>query len=117
MTRIRPPDRRSGETFEIVHDGMKYSVMVGRVGAIHEIEQDGLRFTVGIGDVHGAPIEVFVAAEKTASALEALARDGAILISFALQYGASLDELRSAVTRGELDLPATVIGAVLDAIR
>lgn len=89
--RRRPPNRRGGETFDIVHDGQRYAVTIG-------------------------PLEVFVRSEKTSSALEALARDGSILISFALQYGAPLDELRKAITRGDHEEPATVIGAVLDAM-
>ncbi len=98
MTRLRPENRRSSETVEVEHDRQRYCVSVGFL-------PDGQ-----------TAIEVFVSAVRTASALEALARDGAILISFAIQHGVPLEDLRSAVSRGDHDEPASVIGAVLDAV-
>lgn len=98
--RSRPANRRAGETFEIVHAGQRYSVMLGRADA----------------SGRGEPLEVFVSAHQLSSQVEALARDAAILISFALQYGIPVAELRAAVTRGETEEPATIVGAILDAI-
>lgn len=52
-----------------------------------------------------------------------LHKDVAVLISIAMQHGASVDELRAAVGRGEVNvmgtmrsLPATIAGTVLDAL-
>ena len=100
MNRVRPPNRRAGVAFDVEHDGQHYAVMTGHADLA--------------GD--GPAIEVFVSAHKTSCTLESLARDAAILISFALQYGIPIGELRKAITRGDHDEPATVIGAVLDAI-
>ena len=98
MTRIRPEDRRACETIDLTHDNQVYSVSLGML-------QD--RCT---------GVEVFVSARKTASMLEALARDGAILMSFAMQYGASVDELAGAMSRGDQNEPQSLLGAVLDAV-
>lgn len=98
MRRIRPENRRASETFEVVHDQQIYSVSLGMLPD---------RCT---------GIEVFVSAQKTASMLEALARDGAILMSFALQYGAGAAELAAAMSRGDKEEPSSLLGAVLDAV-
>jgi len=97
--RAKLPNRRGGITFEIVHG------------------QDMLcnRFLVSVGHTpDGEPIEVFVSAAKTTTDIEALARDGAILISIARQYGAPLEVLQNAITRDDSGRPMTIIGAVLD---
>jgi hypothetical protein len=100
MTRVRPTDRRAADSFELMHGGQSYTVTLG--------QQDAA------GD--GPTIEVFVNARKLSSSVEAIARDAAILISFALQYGAPPDELRRAVTRDDIGEPASVVGAILDAM-
>jgi hypothetical protein len=43
-----------------------------------------------------------------------IARDGAVLLSLALQYGAELENIRSAITRDEQGAPSSVVGAVID---
>ena len=96
--RDRPANRRKAINFEIEHGGHGYIVTVGMLA-------DNV-----------TPIEVFVTAKRSRDQIEALARDGAILASFARQYGAPFSALKAAVTRGDNGEPMTVIGAVLDAI-
>ena len=100
MNRVKPTNRRATVNFDVDHDGQSYSVGIGHSDAA----------------ATSPPIEVFVSAHKTASMMEALARDAAILVSFAIQYGVPLDELQLAITRGDHDEPATVVGAVIDAM-
>lgn len=100
MTRARLPARRASETFVMTHGEIAFSIGVG-------LYDDG------------SPGEVFIhALDKSAkgSAVEALARDAAILISIARQYGAPLDGMRRGVTRDDKGAPATLVGAVLDAV-
>ena len=51
---------------------------------------------------------------RPGSATEAIARDAAILVSIALQYGAALETIRAALTKDHDGSPATAIGAALD---
>lgn len=97
-SRMKLPNRRPQTTFVVTHEGQSYSVSVGQAG-------------------HGGPpAEVFVQAKRTSSTIEALARDAAILASFALQYGAPVDAMQQAMTREENGSPASLVGAVLDGI-
>jgi hypothetical protein len=75
-------------------------------------------FKVSIGfwpDRH-EPAEVFITGAKAGSEFEAVARDGAVLLSIAMQYGVPLFALKSAITRNQDGSPATIIGAVIDRI-
>jgi hypothetical protein len=80
-------------------------------------ERDGARFEMTAGFYpDGRPGEIFLNADRANSLLDFLMSDAAILASIALQYGASLDELRHAMkrdTRGEASSP---IGTALDRI-
>ena len=97
MTRETLPTRRRSEVFDLTHDG--------------------LRFTAGLSRFDdGRVAEVFLDAHKTSSPVAAAARDGAVLASLALQFGAPIDTLRSALTRAEGGEAAGVIGAALDCI-
>jgi hypothetical protein len=96
-TRETLSNRRLAETFEIVHADRTYQVTIGR-------------FPEGkIG-------EVFVTGAKVGSDLEAVARDAAVTVSIALQYGVPLVVLCHAVTREQDGSPSTIIGAMLDEI-
>lgn len=96
-TRKLLPNRRATETFEIRH---------GR---------QNTAFTVSVGRYVDKSIgEVFVSGAKTGSDFEAIARDGAILLSLALQHGAALTTIKHAITREGNGEPSTVIGAVVD---
>ena len=89
------PQRRAAETFELRHG--KHTVTV----------------TTGYYD-DGSVGEVFITGAHVGSELEAIARDGAVLLSIAIQHRVPLDTLRHAVTREADGKASTVIGAVID---
>jgi len=97
MIRHRLPDRRCGETFEFFYNNLGFTATIGRY-------RDGR-----IG-------EIFLRAHKSGGDLEAVARDAAIIVSLALQYGADLATIRHGLTKNYNGGPATLIGAALDAI-
>jgi hypothetical protein len=80
-------------------------------------ERDGASFELTAGFYpDGRPGEIFLNADRANSLLDFLMSDAAILASIALQYGASLDELRHALKRDTRGEPASPIGAALDRI-
>ena len=91
------PQRRAAETFELEFGGQarRFSVTTGYY-------DDG---TFG---------EVFITGGKSGEQVEAIARDGAVLLSLALQYGAPLETIAGALTRDPQGAPSTVVGAVVD---
>lgn len=101
MARELLPERRAGETFEITFAGEKYHVTTG----YYPNGQLGEVFITRIRDKSGAKLGV---------QLEGMARDAAILLSIALQYGTPVETIRHAVTRDEKNQPTTIIGAVVD---
>jgi hypothetical protein len=58
--------------------------------------------------------EVFINGGKSGEQVEAIARDGAVLLSMLLQHGVSLDTLRHAITRDGQGQPSSIIGVVVD---
>jgi ribonucleoside-diphosphate reductase alpha chain len=96
MTRTRLPNRRLAESFELRHrnHGCVYHVTIGRYadGSIGEV----------FIDVPG----------KVGSEIEAMARDFAVMLSIATQYGAPLDVTRHALTREQDSSPSTLFGAL-----
>ena len=97
MSRSPLPQRRRQLSFNLTHDGQRFTASVG----FRE---------------NGQAAELFLAASKTSSALEALARDAAITVSLALQHGVPLQMMQHAATRDESGAPASLIGAALDAM-
>ncbi|BBZ93123.1 hypothetical protein BRDID11004_59780 [Bradyrhizobium diazoefficiens] len=97
MTRRILPQRRSCETFEIDYGGLAKS---------HTI-------TLGFYD-DGTLGEVFINGGKSGEVVEGIARDSAVLLSLALQYGAELSNIGSAITRDEQGAPSSIVGAVID---
>ncbi len=96
-TRELLPQRRRSETFNLDWGNMvrAYTVTVsyyndGRIG------------------------EIFIVGGKSGEQIEAIARDGAVSVSIALQYGANIHTLAKAITRDSQGQPQTIIGAVLD---
>jgi hypothetical protein len=91
------PARRRAETFPVKHGGQntEFQVTLGYY-------QDG---RVG---------EVFISGAKAGSGVEAVARDGAVLLSIALQFGVPLETIKHAITREGDGAPSTIIGAVVD---
>lgn len=116
--RERLPERRESEAIEVVHRWAP-----GTPQEIHE----PLLVTVG-RYADGRVGEVFIdslaeARGKQAARVTDLQKDVAVLISIALQHGASVAELRGAVGHAEVNLmgrvekmPATIAGTVLDAL-
>jgi len=91
------PNRRSGENFELRHGGKNTSFVItlgrypdGRVG------------------------EVFISGAKAGSEVDAVARDGAILLSLCMQFGVPLETIKHAVTREPDGSASTIVGAVVD---
>jgi hypothetical protein len=93
--RQRLPNRRRCESFEFRHAGMNFTLCAGfyRDGRIAEI---------------------FLSSNKPGTAIEATARDAAIVVSIALQFGADIETIRAALTKDHNGGSATVIGAALD---
>ena len=112
MTRIPLFNRRGNHGFVVEHFD-PLAAPSGEPGTT-------IRYHVSVGQYpDGSAGEVFITPGGKAgkgSMLEAIARDAAILMSFALQYGAPPDVLRRAMTRDEKDRPQTFVGAVLDAM-
>lgn len=88
------PNRRSCETLEFQHHGIDYVVSYGR----HD---------------DGRLSEIFVNAGKLDSAVDFIARDGAIAMSLALQYGCPAAVLAGALTRIADDKPGGPMGVLL----
>jgi hypothetical protein len=94
--RRRLPQRRSHELLDFVHAGHPY--------------------TAGLGFFEtGGLAEIFINAPgRSGSAIEAVARDAAILTSICLQHGASVETIRHALTRNSDGSASGPLGAVLD---
>lgn len=95
--RMRLPDRRASEVFDMAFRGRPYAIEVSRFD-------------------DGRLAEVFIDARKASTDSADDARDAALALSLALQHGCSAKVIRSAVTRDSAGRPAGIIGAVLDAL-
>jgi hypothetical protein len=93
--RQRLPNRHASESFEFRHDGFAFTARVGYY-------QDG------------RVAEIFLSSHKPGSPIEAIARDAAVTVSIALQFGADLETIRQALTKDHDGGPATLLGAALD---
>jgi hypothetical protein len=79
-TRKRLPNRRECESFEFRHAGLDFTLCAGSYP-------------------DGRIAEIFLSSHKPGSPIEAIARDAAVTVSIALQFGADLETLRAALTR------------------
>jgi ribonucleoside-diphosphate reductase alpha chain len=95
--RNRLPNRRAAITTTFQHCGANFTMTAGQYS-------DGR-----IG-------EIFINAGLIDSALDALASDAAIAISFALQHGADLAAVKAAMKRNSAGEPSSPIGAALAAL-
>lgn len=93
--RERLPNRRQCESFEFRHAGLDFTLATG----FHP---------------DGRIAEIFLSSHKPGSPIEAIARDAAVTVSIALQFGADLETIRQALTRDHDGGPATLLGAALD---
>jgi hypothetical protein len=94
------PNRRQGETFEIRHRGQRTP------------------FVITLGKYENGMVgEVFIAGSKSGSEFDAVARDGAILLSLALQHGVPIETMKHAMTREPDSSASSIIGAVVDLLQ
>jgi hypothetical protein len=95
MTRRILPQRRPAETFQLRFWNQPVSVTVGYY-------EDG------------APGEIFVDAGKSGQDVQSTARDAAVVLSLALQHGATVATIKHAVTRSGNGEAASIVGAIID---
>ena len=96
-TRQRLANRRASENFTFEVDGLHYMATVSRM-------EDGRM------------AELFLNSNKGGSQLDTNARDAAIILSFALQYGADLNTIREALSRDVTGRAIGPVGAALDVL-
>jgi hypothetical protein len=94
MTRQRLSDRRASESFTFELNGLRFTATVSRFS-------DGR-----IG-------ELFLNNHKFGNQSDTNARDAAILLSFALQYGADIETIRRALCR---DSQGRALGPIAQAL-
>jgi hypothetical protein len=93
--RERLPNRRRSESFEFRHNGFAFTASAGFFENGH------------LG-------ELFLSSHKPGSPIEAIARDSAVTVSIALQFGVPIETIRAALTKDHDGAPATLLGAALD---
>ena len=82
-----------------------------------DLEHAGFRFTAGVGRFgDGRLAEVFITSNKTGTALDVVLRNSAILLSFAIQFGAGVEAIRGALVRNGDGSASGPVGALLDKI-
>jgi hypothetical protein len=94
--RIRLPNRRPSETFNIEHAGLAYVV------------------TVSYFDTQ--PGEIFICNHKRGGSVDVAVRDAGILVSLCLQHGCDATTIARAMTRNPDGSASGVVGAILDKI-
>jgi ribonucleoside-diphosphate reductase alpha chain len=97
MARERLPDRRASENFNFTWNRIPFTATISRY-------PDGR-----LG-------EIFLASNKAGSQLDAAARDSAVTCSIALQFGAPVDNIRTALLREANGTPCSPLAAALDEI-
>jgi YD repeat-containing protein len=76
---------------------------------------DGFRYAAGLGYFEdGRLAEIFLNAEKIGTAIEAAARDSAVVASLALQHGVPPEIIRRALTRNGDGSASGALGTLLD---
>ena len=94
-TRQRLPNRRACESLEFEHAGLGFTLCARSYP-------------------DGRVAEIFLSSHRPGSPIEAIARDAAVTVSIALQFGADLETIRQALTKDHDGGPATLLGAALD---
>jgi hypothetical protein len=87
-----------------------------RLHNLVDFEHAGHRYTAGLGFFDTGELgEIFInVSGRSGSAVEAMARDAAILTSICLQHGASMETIRHALTRNTDGSASGPLGVVLD---
>jgi hypothetical protein len=96
-TRQRLANRRASENFTFEVEGLRYTATVSRM-------EDGRM------------AELFLNNHKAGNQSDTNARDAAVILSFALQYGADLGAIREALSRDATGKAIGPVGAALDII-
>lgn len=103
MSRVKLPSRRHAEVIDFVH------TLSGGTPQPH---------TAMVGFFPDGQIgEVFIDPPKVSNDASNLAHDLAVIISIAVQNGAAIEEMRTAVGRSEDGKPHSLAGSVLDMLR
>jgi hypothetical protein len=97
FTRKELPSRRGGENFEFEFNRNRFTASV-RYASVTDL----------------SPREVFLNAEKPDSEIDLAARDSAVLVSIALQYGIELGELKRSLSRNLDGSAGSPIAQLLD---
>ena len=97
LERLEMPGRRGGDNFDFQHKGHRYLASV--------------RYRA---DQSVVPSEVFLNSAKIDSDHDLVARDAAVVISVALQYGVPLVDLAHALGRDPDGTASSPIGKLLD---
>jgi hypothetical protein len=97
MARERLPNRRGSISFNFEHRGLGFTRTYSCFS-------------------NGRVAELFITNHKVASAVDVDARDAAIILSFALQFGADISAIGKALCRDPRRNPRGVIGAALHII-
>lgn len=105
MLRRTLPQRRFAETFDLTFGELRTTFQVS-IGYFPPEAANSNK-----------PAEVFITGAKAGSEVESVARDGAVLLSIALQYGVPIETIASAITRDAHGQPMTVVGAVIDRLK
>jgi hypothetical protein len=88
-----------------------------RGSGVFDFEHRGLRFTGSFSRFSDGRIgEVFLQNHKNSSGADVIVRDGAVITSIALQFGAPLETLTNAILRDPDGEAASPIGAALDLV-
>lgn len=106
VTRVRLAGRHDSRTL-----GIRYADMGGMIVkayVTYSTDEDS-------ADAGGIS-EVFIVASKPGSAAEAALRDAGIVLSLALQHGATLADIARSLTRNEDGTPGGPVGVVVDAV-
>ena len=88
-----------------------------RVHEIFDFEAMGLQITAGVGRYPDGRIgEIFLNRYNAGSTIGTLARDLAIVFSFAVQHGADAEAIRRAVCRNSQGQPLGPLGQALNIV-
>ena len=95
--RLRLPNRRLSETFDLMCNGLAYRCTISRYA-------------------DGSLGEIFLSNSKVNSDSDVAAKDSAVVASIALQYGAAADVIRHALLRDSRGVASSPLGVALDSI-
>jgi ribonucleoside-diphosphate reductase alpha chain len=96
-TRQRLANRRQAETFNVQCAGLSYVCTIGRFP-------------------DGRIAEIFLQNHKSNSTADVNARDASVACSFALQFGAGIEDIRKALCRDSSGRASGPLGVALDIV-